>query len=60
MFGWAMRASSSRSARKRDSSSSLSKPALITLSATWRRTGAVWSARYTAPMPPVPICATTR
>jgi len=60
MFGWFMRASSSRSERKRARMSSLSMPALITFSATWRRTGSNWSARYTAPIPPTPSCAVMR
>ena len=54
MFGWSIRARACRSASKRASRRPESRPGRITLRATGRRTGSVWSATQTSPMPPSP------
>ena len=55
MFGWSIMASAWRSASKRATTSLVSMPALMTLSATRRTTGSVCSAMYTTPNPPSPM-----
>jgi hypothetical protein len=56
MLGWSITASACRSASKRAITWRVSMPGLMTLSATFRRTGAVCSAMKTTPKPPSPIC----
>src|SRR5205814_989831 len=59
MFGWSMRARAWRSASKRAMTCFESMPALMSLSATTRLTGAVCWAIQTVPMPPSPICSSS-
>ncbi len=54
MLGWFMSARAWRSASKRATTSLVSMPGLMILSATSRCTGSACTARYTAPIPPSP------
>ena len=60
MFGWFINASAWRSASKRAMTSRVSIPALMTLSATCRRTGWRCSANHTSPIPPAPTRSSRR
>src|SRR5262245_19283893 len=59
MLGWSISASACRSASKRAITCWESIPALISLTATRRFTGAVCCAIQTVPMPPSPICSSS-
>src|SRR5262245_18192335 len=56
MLAWSMRARACRSASNRATTWAESRPGLMSLRATRRRTGCSCSAMKTTPMPPSPIC----
>ena len=58
-FGWSIRASAARSRSKRATTSALSMPSLISLTATLLRVVSC-TASYTTPMPPSPMRRTRR